>query len=85
MRQEVFTILAPTNFVVDRESVTWSPLLDARQFLTQGIDFSDFDYAQHYRFKFEPVRMKTVVEIYTYFLRCIDLNVNYQDGNAKRF
>ena len=44
MRQEVFTILAPTNFMVERESVTWSPLLDARQFLTKGIDFSDFDY-----------------------------------------
>lgn len=29
--------------------------------------------------------MKIVVEIYTYFLKCIDLNVNYQDGNAKKF
>ena len=85
MTQEVFTILAPTNFLVERESVTWSPILDKRQFLTPGFDFCEFDYSQHYRFKFEPIRMKTVQEIYTYFLKCIDLNVNYSDGGAKKF
>lgn len=60
MTQEVFTILAPTNFDVYRHSLTWSPLLDKRQFLTPNIDFTDLDYAQTYEIKMRAVQMKCV-------------------------
>lgn len=45
MKQKVFTVLPPTNFSVEKEAVTWSPILDKLQFLTPGIDFSDLDFA----------------------------------------
>lgn len=34
MKQKAFTLLPPTNFTCERETVTWSPILDQRQFLT---------------------------------------------------
>ena len=60
MKQKFFTVLPPTNFIVEKESITWSPMLDVRQFLTPGIDFSDLDFAQYFRIKCEPIRMTMV-------------------------
>jgi hypothetical protein len=45
MKQKAFTVMPPTNFVVEKEAVTWSPILDKRQFLTPGFDFTDLDFA----------------------------------------
>ena len=81
MNQRVFTILPPTNVVVEKEGVSWSPILDKRQFLTPGIDFSDLDFAQYFTIKCEPIRMKMVQEVFTYFMQCSDLNLNYVDMN----
>ena len=81
MKQKVFTVLPPTNFAVEKDSVTWSPMLDKRQFLTAGVDFSDLDFAQAFRIKCEPIRMTMVQEVFTYFMQCSDLNINFVDGN----
>ena len=68
MKQKVFTVMAPTNFVVEKEAVTWSPMLDKHMFLTPGFDFTDLDFAQHFRIKCEPIRLTMVQEIFTYFM-----------------
>lgn len=30
MKQKAFTVMPPTNFVIEKESVTWSPVLDKK-------------------------------------------------------
>lgn len=45
MKQNVFTVMPPTNFAVEKEGITWSPMLDKRLFLTPGFDFTDLDFA----------------------------------------
>ena len=68
MKQQFFTVLPPTSFIVEKEAITWSPMLDQRMFLTKGFDFTDLDFAQHIRLKFDPVRLTMVQEIFTYFM-----------------
>ena len=60
-------------------------MLDKRQFLTPGIDFSDLDFAQTLRLKFDPIRLTMVQEVFTYFMQCNDLNLNFVDMNQKKF
>lgn len=60
MKQKVFTVMPPTNFVVEKEAVTWSPMLDKQMFLTPGFDFTDLDFAQHFKIKCEPIRLTMV-------------------------
>ena len=45
MKQKVFTVMPPTNITIEKEAVTWSPMLDKRMFLTPNIDFTDLDFA----------------------------------------
>ena len=45
MKQKVFTVMPPTNITIEKEAVTWSPMIDKRMFLTPNIDFTDLDFA----------------------------------------
>ena len=72
-------ITNPFDLSIDLERVNPSPLL-VDMFLSPGIDFSDFQLQESM-----TIRCKNTVEMnfrqptYTYLLRCMDLNVNFQD------
>ena len=53
--------------------------------MTQGIDFTDLDFAQHFRIKCDPIRLTMVQEVFTYFMQVSDLNLNFVDMNQKKF
>ena len=85
MKQKAFTISPPTNFTLEKESITWSPMLDKQLFLTPGFDFRDLDFASCLRFKWDPVRLTMVQEVFRYFMQFCDLNINYVDDNQRKF
>lgn len=61
------------------ERLNYSSLL-LDDFLSKGIDFTKFDKSDHISIKSAtPFQLNLQSEMYSYFLRLLDLNVNYMD------
>lgn len=82
---KLYTIIAPTDILMQRESVAYSPYLYEQQLMTPGFDFEDLDISQTYTVKCSPVKIFMIQEILTYMMRCLDLNINYLDGFQNDF
>ena len=78
MRTDFFTILPATNFAIGLEKLNHSELLE-KAYMSKAFDFEDFDISQHLKIKFSSFRLQMTQEVYTYLLRCNDLNINYSD------
>ena len=78
MKDKFFTILPATNFAIGVEKLNHSPKLQ-RYYLSDGFDFSDLDISQHVKVKLSPLKLNFTQEVYTYMLRCNDLNICYSD------
>lgn len=73
-------VMPPFDLVIDYESINSSPLLlDGH--LSPGIDFDDLQIQEKITIRtFEAsLEMKFKPAIYTYLMRCLDLNINYVD------
>jgi hypothetical protein len=75
---QLFIILPYTNFQIEIEKVNYSELL-SRYYMTKQFDFEDLDISQKMKIKFSPFRLSFTQEVYTYFLRCNDLNIAFSD------
>jgi hypothetical protein len=76
MKNDFFTILPSTNFKIGLERLNYSELLE-KNYLSEGFNFEDLDISQHIKVKCSPVKLQFTQEVYTYLLRCNDLNINY--------
>lgn len=66
------------------EKMNFSPLIE-ESYNSPGIDFTDLDISHKISITFSPLIMHLKQDIYTYLLRCNDLNINYTDSLAKYF
>ena len=47
--------------------------------MSKGIDFEQFNNMEQIKITSTAFEMNFKKEIYTYFLKCLDLNINYYD------
>jgi len=78
-KADSFVMLPLTDFDISIEKLNFSPILNDLQFMTPEIDFEDLDFSQHINVKFTPVKLNLTQEVYTYLLRCNDLNIGHMD------
>jgi hypothetical protein len=60
------------------EKLNYSPLLQD-SYSSQGLDFLELDISNHISLSLSPLIMHLKQDIYTYLLRCNDLNIGYSD------
>ena len=60
------------------EKLNYSPLLQD-SYSSQGLDFQELDISNHISLSLSPLIMHLKQDIYTYLLRCNDLNIGYSD------
>ena len=78
------SITPPFDMNISIERINYSDiLLDG--FLSQGINFSDFNKEDVVSIKCTPFEINIKKEVYTYFLRVLDLNINYYDDFEERY
>ena len=53
--------------------------------MSEGFDFADLDISQHVHVHLSPLKLNFTQEVYTYLLRCSDLNINFSDQLMKHF
>ena len=83
-QEKIFLITPPFDMHTKLERINYSELL-LDEFLSKGIDFEEFDKSEHLKIQSTAFEMNFKKEIYTYFLRCMDLNINYYDNLAPGF
>ena len=71
-------ITPPFDMDISIEKINQSDLL-LDGFLSQGIDFTNFDNGDKVKIECSAFELNFRKEVYTYFLRILDLNVNYYD------
>jgi hypothetical protein len=73
-----YMITAPFDMLISLERINYSVLL-LDQFMSEGIDFEEFNNSEQIKITSTAFEMNFKKEIYTYFLKCLDLNINYYD------
>jgi hypothetical protein len=73
-----YMITPPFDMLISIERINYSELL-LDQFMSKGIDFEQFDKSDQLTIKSSAFEMNFTREVYTYFLKCLDLNINYYD------
>lgn len=76
-----YMITPPFDMKISMERINFTELLD-KQFLSDGINFEEFDKSDKITIKSTGFEMNFKKDVYTYFLRCLDLNINYFDNLA---
>ena len=76
-----YMITPPFDMKISLERINFSELL-TDQFLSEGINFEEFDKSDKLKIHSTAFEMNFKKEVYTYFLRCMDLNINYFDNLA---
>ena len=76
-----YQITPPFDMKIEIERINFTELLQD-QFLAEGFDFEEFNKADMLQITTSPFEMNFKRDIYTYFLRCSDLNFNYFDNLA---
>ena len=84
MKCDNFTILPSTNFAIAIERLNYTDKL-LKYYLSEGIDFTDLDISQHMKVKFSPFKLSFTKDVYSYCLRCNDLNIGYSDQLQEKF
>lgn len=74
----------PFDLSMTFNKLNYTPLL-SQSFLSPSIDPLELDLSHHLKMKFSPVAMRFKKEVYTYLLRCMDLNMNYTDEKSESF
>jgi hypothetical protein len=77
--------MAPSfDMEISFEKLNFSPLL-VDNYLSEGINFLDLDICNKIGIKLSPLQLRFRIDVYTYFLRCLDLNINFVDSMDKHF
>ena len=72
-------ITPPFDLTIEYEKLVQSPMLEDN-FLSKGFNFEQFLIHDIIRIKSEKeIELNMKQSVYTYFMRCLDLNVNYTD------
>ena len=66
------------------EKLNYTPLLED-SFNSKNIDFTELDISYKININFSALIMHLRSDVYTYLLRCMDLNINYSDELTKYF
>jgi hypothetical protein len=66
------------------EKMNFSELLQ-ESYLSPNIDFADLDFGYKISINFTPLKMHLKQDVFTYLLRCNDLNINHTDQLAPFF
>lgn len=75
---KAYMITPPFNMNISMERINYSDLLQD-QYLSNGIDFEDFDKSDHLNIRSTSFELNFKKDILTYLLRCLDLNINFTD------
>ena len=77
--------IAPSNDIkVNFEKLNHSDLLED-SYNSKNMDFTELDISYKIEMNFSALIMHLKQDVYTYMLRCLDLNINYTDNMAKFF
>ena len=79
-----FNICRLPKCLIAMERLNYSDLLK-KYYMSPGINFEDLDISQHINIESEPIKLKFFQEVYTYLLRCNDLNMCYVDNQDYLF
>ena len=79
-----FEIAPSYDMKVIFEKLNYSPWLED-SFSSKEIDFTELDISYKISINFSPLIMHLSQDVYTYIMRCMDLNLNYTDDLAKYF
>ncbi len=79
-----FEIAPSFNLNIAFEKLNYTPLLE-ESYISKDIDFLELDISYKIQMKFSPLIMHLRSDVYTYLLRCVDLNINYSDSLTKYF
>ena len=73
------TITPPFNLNINYEYLIESPLLKDN-YMSKGINFLDFQMQDKITFSSDSsLSLNISQDVFTYFMRCIDLNILYMD------
>ena len=78
-------MVAPTDIRIEIELFNKSPLIKD-SYLSSGFDFMDLKINDRIQI-FAPaiIEVSFRQHIFTYLMRCLDLNILYTDGNERYF
>ena len=76
-----FEIASPFDLDLTFTKPNFTPLMPDN-YISEKIDFTELDISYHMHLNFSPLIMHLRQDVYTYILRCNDLNLNYSDGLA---
>lgn len=79
-----FEVAPSFDMKVIFEKLNYTPLLE-NNYTSKDIDFVQLDISYKISITFSPVIMRLKQDIYTYIMRCVDLNFNYTDELTKYF
>eukprot|EP00347_Sterkiella_histriomuscorum_P000566 403375355 len=79
-----FEIAPSYDMKIVFEKLNQSPYLE-ESFNSKHIDFTDLDISYKIQISFSALVMHLRQDVYTYLLRCVDLNINYTDNLTKYF
>ena len=79
-----FVITPSFDMKTTFEKLNYSPLLED-SYNSKDIDFTELDISHKISINFSPLIMHLRIDVYTYILRCMDLNINYSDELTKFF
>ena len=71
-------ITPPFDMLISLQRINYSELL-LDQFMSKEIDFEQFENKEIMTITSTAFEMNFQKEVYTYLLRCLDLNINYYD------
>ena len=78
-------IMAPTDLKIEYERFNESPVIKD-SYMTAGFDFMDLKINDSLKISAPTsIELSFKQHIFTYLMRCIDLNINYQDGLERYF
>ena len=79
-----FEIAQSFDMKIAFEKLNPTPLM-ADNYQSTVLDFNELDISYNITLNFSPLIMHVKQDVYTYLLRCNDLNLNYTDMLAKYF
>lgn len=79
-----FEMAPDFNMNINFERLNYTPLLED-YYLSKDIDFLDLDISYHISLNVSPLHLRFRQDVYSYFIRVMDLNINYTDDLQQHF